>query len=406
MLRSTANVILRLIIIAVFMPILTACQTIESMKSANTQNIVVNTPGVEGADCDLSDRTGRKWRLWGTPGTVAVQEGHPPLIIVCTKKNYKKSILTINEQKEEILTIDGKRIDLSLYGHFPTKFPRLIPSAIKEVAGFAQDPTGSISTKYPTELAVWMEPKVWESEEQMREFAFEREAYERAADLDAMDEKEKDELRKIVRRQKRDEREEYRRKLTKRFRDAGKKGVKNTLKVVNPEPKVDDLMQNSSQAIDGTMMRYNKAEDLHSEDVAEKTTKTLRAVRDKTLKNTENVVDSVNPYSAVDTLNDRNKVKANTRKKREAEQRQEAIDGSNLKTTDRKVEDKDLPQMLPYGYSEDFSLDDTVTTRSKGKDQSKNQGKKSKTDEKMPQDLFKSDEKKYRYDDNGKRVVE
>lgn len=263
--------------------------TLESLKIANTQNILIQTPHVDGAECEISDKGGRKWRLWSTPGTIPILQGHPPIVIICTKKNFKTSVLTVNEHKEEILTIDGKRIDVSIHNQFITKIPRLVPGAIRETAGFMQDPTGSISTTYPNEVVVWMEPKKWESEEQMREWAFDRDVLERAEFINETDAKLAEDKRKDKRRAEEQERKKKFDERMKKLREdlnpipPLKKGLKNTSKVLNPMP-----------MLEGAGKVLNPVPPLRE-------------------------VEKVNPGSVIDYLNDKNKERAKVIESRELE---------------------------------------------------------------------------------------
>lgn len=267
----------------------------ESLQIANTHNILIQTPHVEGAECRVSDKGGRKWNLWETPGTVAVQEGHPPLVVICAKKGFKTSVLTINEHKEELLTIDGQRIDVSIYGDFPTKFPRLIPTAIKESAGFVQDPTGHISTTYPNTITVWMEPKKWESEEQMREWAFDREVEDRAQFINEEDAKSVDEKRKAKRRM---ENEIHRNQIHNAAKNLKKvinpapaieQGFKNTVKVLNPSKPlknvIDNGVGNPGAAVEGglkslTPIKIGDSLSLNEKNVKKEITLQQRAIDD------------------------------------------------------------------------------------------------------------------------------
>lgn len=302
---------MRKIITSLILLIVSGCaSTMESLKMANTQNLLIQTPHVNGAECELSDKGGRKWRLWETPGTIAVKQGHPPLVIICTKKGFKKSVLTINEQKEELLTIDGKRIDVSLFNQFPTKFPRLIPGTIRETAGFMQDPTGSVSTEYPNEVIVWMEPKKWESEEQMREWAFDREVQDRAEFINEEDAKLNEERRKAKRRVDSKAREEKMDSFIDKTKEALnpippiKKGLKNTTRILNPMP-----------AIEGAGKALNPI---------------------PALREVEKVAD---PGTVVDYLNEQNRERAKVQESRELEK---------LKNKDKNKAAEQEKQNAPY----------------------------------------------------------
>jgi hypothetical protein len=198
---------------------------IDTIKLSRTQNILVQTPMADGARCTLTDATGRKWKVRSTPGNVAVDDGHSPMQVICTKAGYKNTVETVTEHKEELLTIDGKRVTISMYEQFPTKAPRLIPTAIKETSSFFIDPTGNLSTKYPDSITVWMEPLKWESEKYMREWAYEKSIWQKEATLVAEEEKETDDARKVVRRQKQAKREKQHKEWYATAKDIGEKAL-------------------------------------------------------------------------------------------------------------------------------------------------------------------------------------
>ena len=209
---------------------LTACYpTLDAIKRARTQNIMVVTPHADGAKCTITDAIGRKWRVRNTPNSVNVQEGHSPLKFVCRKTGYKTTVNTISEHKQELLTIDGERVTLGIYQQFPTKSPRLIPSLVKETAGFAIDPTGNLSTKYPNEVTIWMEPNEFESDEAMIAWAYDKEIWINERILQEDDDKAKDDARKKVRRDLKQARKEKRKEyLDKAFEFSKKVAVEGT----------------------------------------------------------------------------------------------------------------------------------------------------------------------------------
>lgn len=211
---------------------LVGCTAVQSVKLARTQTILVDTPHAEGAKCVLTDARGREWRVRKTPASVAVEDGHSPLQIVCKKKGYKTTIETVNEQKEELLTIDGKRVTAGIYDQFPTKMPRLIPSAVKEVSSFVLDPTGNISTKYPSEVTIWMEPEKWNSKDEMIAWAYDREIDGNEDYIEEDNARIQDEQRKEIRRAKKLAREQKREEMV-------DKGVALTKKALDVETYVD-----------------------------------------------------------------------------------------------------------------------------------------------------------------------
>lgn len=135
--------------------LLSGCVEVERIKQ---QSIVLRTPHVTDAKCVLSDKRGTAWKVKKTPGVVTVRAGNAPLNIVCEKKGYRKTIKSVEEE----------RVNFRNY-----------PGFLEEVSGFVQDPFSNIATKYPDEIAVWMEPLQWESEEAMREWAYDKNIYEK-----------------------------------------------------------------------------------------------------------------------------------------------------------------------------------------------------------------------------------
>jgi len=186
----------------IFIPLVGCVSAIETAQLARTQSILVQTPYAEGASCKLTDARGRMWRVRSTPGNAIVEDGHSPLHIICEKKGYKTTAESITEKKEELLTIDGKRVDVSIYNQFPQKIPRLIPTAIKEASSFILDPTGQVSTEYPEEVTIWMEPLQWESEDAKIAWAYDRQISRRKNYLEVDYARAVEEERKRIRREK------------------------------------------------------------------------------------------------------------------------------------------------------------------------------------------------------------
>ncbi len=226
---------------------------IETAKLARTQNILVETPHADGAKCTITDARGRSWRVRTTPGNVAVLDGHAPLQLICTKKGFRTTTLAVSEQKEELLTIDGKRVTMSPYDQFPTKAPRLIPTALKEASSFVLDPTGNISTKYPNQITVWMEPERWESEDAMREWAYEREVWQNGVQIAEEDAKDVDDARKEVRRDKQHARSEKYKKWASKAKDIGEKAIDADTYFGYAKKGTGWVMNTADKTVDGTM---------------------------------------------------------------------------------------------------------------------------------------------------------
>lgn len=237
-----------------FILLLSACASaIDSGFAARNQNILVETPMVTGAKCTVTDRRGFTWNVYKTPNTVTVQEGHPPLTVICKKKGYKTTTQQIGEFKEELLTIDGERVSMGIYDQFPTKAPRLVPGALKEAAGFALDPFGSVSTKYPDKISIWMEAENWESEDKMRMWAYEKEIEQNEIALKAKEDEIKDAERKAERRKKKWARKRERAKMKQEFFDSvdyylsPSNNLERLGALLNPRPKVLWLYEKSKE---------------------------------------------------------------------------------------------------------------------------------------------------------------
>jgi len=157
---------------------LTSCSAYQSALEAKSQTIVINTPMVEGASCSLKDNRGNKWYLNGTPGAVTVKSGHPPLSIICSKTDYKKTIAILLDKKKDLMKLDNQKVTPEASTEFVSKTPRLVPNVLEEATGFVLDPYAQISTQYPAEISIWMEPKTWESEQAKREWIFEKQVDE------------------------------------------------------------------------------------------------------------------------------------------------------------------------------------------------------------------------------------
>lgn len=236
---------MRSIFILSLLLLLVACTSaVETLKLARTQTIMVNTPFADGAKCNLTDARGRKWHVRKTPDVVAVEDGHSPIRIICKKKGFKTTTVAIREGKQELLTIDGKRVTLGIFDQFPNKAPRLIPKAIKEVSSFALDPTGEISTEYPEEVTVWMEPLVWPTEEDMRGWAYERRIWMDEQYFIAEDIRIEDDARKVVRREKKQAREEAREEFYEDVKDFGRKAV-------DPDTYIEPLTEGAGKVAKG-----------------------------------------------------------------------------------------------------------------------------------------------------------
>jgi hypothetical protein len=128
---------------------LTACATI---VSGTQQSLFVDTPHVEGAQCQLKDSKAGAWYLPSTPGTVTVLKGNGPMSIVCKKGGYETGVVSVDED------VSG-----ATFGNI------LLGGGI----GIFVDAASGAAQKYPDQVVVWMKPqhfasaaarKAWESD--------------------------------------------------------------------------------------------------------------------------------------------------------------------------------------------------------------------------------------------------
>ena len=101
---------------------LAACATI---TEGTTQVVAVDTPGVPGATCTLSTKSGPQ--IVATPGTVSLKKGPDPIPISCVKPCYVHELSIIRSSSESMpsgdlvsLAIDfpfRRDVPLSRYVH-------------------------------------------------------------------------------------------------------------------------------------------------------------------------------------------------------------------------------------------------------------------------------------------------
>ncbi len=136
---------------------LSSCALVQKMtEDAKWQSITVVTPMADEAKCSITDVRGNKYKVNKTPATVTVRQGFSPLTLICKKTGYKTEIAYLEDDIVAQSTIN-------------------LPD---EVAGIVSNPYARVGTEFPREVAVWMEPERWRSEEHMRDWAFERSLYE------------------------------------------------------------------------------------------------------------------------------------------------------------------------------------------------------------------------------------
>jgi hypothetical protein len=68
-----------------------------TMVLGTTQGVLIETPYLIGASCDLIDSVGTKYSLASTPGKVTVNKGDGPLSIYCKKDGYENGFAQVDE---------------------------------------------------------------------------------------------------------------------------------------------------------------------------------------------------------------------------------------------------------------------------------------------------------------------
>lgn len=134
---------------------LASCATI---VSGTQQNIFVDTPHVNGAECKLNDSKNGSWYLQSTPGSVSVVKGNGPMNIVCTKTGYETAVISTDE------AVSGATFANVILGGG---------------IGIFVDAASGAAQKYPDKVIVWMKPKKWPSATAREEWEDEKAAYER-----------------------------------------------------------------------------------------------------------------------------------------------------------------------------------------------------------------------------------
>lgn len=114
---------------------LTGCATI---VSGTQQNIFVDTPHVNGAECKLTDSKNGSWYLDSTPGSVSVLKGNGPMNIVCTKAGYERGVVSVDEN------VSG-----ATFGNI------ILGGGI----GIFVDAASGAAQNYPDKVIVWMKPR-------------------------------------------------------------------------------------------------------------------------------------------------------------------------------------------------------------------------------------------------------
>lgn len=139
-----------------------------TVTTGTSQSVTLDTPMVEGAKCELTDKKGGKWYVMETPGTVQVRKGDGPMTVICRKDGYHTTTRVVAE-------------DL----HGATLGNIILGGGI----GIFVDAMSGAAQQYPDQIVVWMEPISWESEAQRTEWESKKAAWEK-------EEAEKEEARK------------------------------------------------------------------------------------------------------------------------------------------------------------------------------------------------------------------
>jgi len=145
---------LQLIKISSLLISLSACSTI---VSGTQQSMFIETPKVMGAECKLNDSKGGGWYLNNTPGSVTVTKGNGPMNIVCSKKGYETTSVSVEE------TVAG-----ATFGNI------ILGGGI----GIFVDAASGAAQIYPDKVVVWMKPTSWKSSKEEQDWQKEKISYE------------------------------------------------------------------------------------------------------------------------------------------------------------------------------------------------------------------------------------
>jgi hypothetical protein len=135
---------------------ISACATI---VSGTQQAVFVDTPHVEGANCQLTDSKKGSWYLASTPGSATVSKGDGPLNVTCKKNSYKTTTASVDEE------VAGATLGNVILGGG---------------VGIFVDAASGAAQKYPDKVTVWMEPTNWASANKRQEWLEEKKAFEEA----------------------------------------------------------------------------------------------------------------------------------------------------------------------------------------------------------------------------------
>lgn len=145
-------------LIAIFVLLLNSCT---SFSNANKQTVIVETPMVEGVECDLTDNIGNRWGVSQTPEAVTISNGHGPMTLECYKNGYKKTVVQIKER-------------------YPHEMPiKEYQYMVRTGVSFVKDFTHDVGKRYPNVLVVLMEPRSFQDEEERIDWLAAKQSYEK-----------------------------------------------------------------------------------------------------------------------------------------------------------------------------------------------------------------------------------
>ena len=131
------------------------------LRKSNKQTVIVETPMVNGAECEMIDNIGTKWYIYDTPEVINITNGQGPITLKCIRDGYKKTIVQIRER----------------YPHeMPLKeYQYMIKSALSVV----NDITVDAGKRYPSVLVVLMEPLKFSDEQEKIDWLAAKQSYEK-----------------------------------------------------------------------------------------------------------------------------------------------------------------------------------------------------------------------------------
>ncbi|NGZ29208.1 MAG: hypothetical protein G8345_20265 [Magnetococcales bacterium] len=120
------------------------------MVKFKAEEIQLLTPEVSGANCEITDKRGRKWQVESTPAAVTVSAGASPLSVICQRRGYKPTVVLV-----ESMNFWRRNDQLPLSG-----------ATFGEAAGQGR--------YYPQVIEVWMEHSVWKEEDEKKAWLIRR----------------------------------------------------------------------------------------------------------------------------------------------------------------------------------------------------------------------------------------